>query len=272
MRFLRFSGVALTVIAAALLGRSAPAAVKNLVTDADTTIFQNNVNNSAGGALGMFSGTNSSSSPRRALVEFDIADNIPAGSTITNVTLTLYLASVAGGGTTGTATIGLYDLSDSWGEGTAEEGQGASGAGQGAMANTGDATWDDRFYSSSSPTAWTTPGGDYSGTTSGTLAVGTTLNAAYTWGSTSQMVADVQSWLDSPTTNFGWEMINSNETGSQTFRAFYTREEASSNSNLVPDLQITYTPSLAPEPVGIGALAIAAGFVTTRRRRARTAT
>ena len=35
---------------------------------------------------------------RRALLQFDIADNVPAGATITSVKLTLTLGMVAGGG------------------------------------------------------------------------------------------------------------------------------------------------------------------------------
>lgn len=264
------TGKLAALVAMAVAGRSASASVKDIGSEMDTTIFQNNVNNSAGGAQAMFAGTNGTSSPRRGLIEFDIADNIPAGSTITGAQLTLYLVQVAGsGGGSGTGsgatlTISLYKLSDSWGEGTAESNtSGASGNGQGTMANNGDATWDARFYPS--PT-WTTPGGDFAATASGSASVGTTLNAPYTWGSTSGMVADVQSWLDSPTTNFGWELINADETDSQTFRAFWTREEARTDPTaaLVPQLAVTYV--LAPEPVaGVGLSVL--GLLALRRRR-----
>src|SRR5262245_57590830 len=64
----------------------------------DVTIFQNNVNNSSGGGYGLFAGTNGTGSPRRALIDFDIAGNLPAGATIQSVQLTLILGQVAGSG------------------------------------------------------------------------------------------------------------------------------------------------------------------------------
>ena len=99
----------------------APAAVVTITSSKDTTIFQNNVNNSAGGQTQLYSGTNTSQSPRRGLMAFDIASNVPAGSTITNVQLTLTLTQIAGTGMGGngvpSATIGLYPLTRNWGEG-----------------------------------------------------------------------------------------------------------------------------------------------------------
>ncbi len=52
------------------------------------------------------------------------------------------------------------------------------------------------------------------------------------------MVSDVQSWLDNPATNFGWELVNSDETDSRTFRAFWTKE--ASDPTLRPELVVTY--------------------------------
>ncbi len=77
----------------------------------DTTIYQNNPNNSSGGGNGLFAGTDGDVSPRHALIAFDIADNIPAGATITDVQLTLFLGQVAGsgmGGGGGNSTIELH--------------------------------------------------------------------------------------------------------------------------------------------------------------------
>ncbi len=52
---------------------------------------------------------------KRALVEFNFS-SIPTGSLITGVQLKLTLGMAAGGGTTKTATIGLFDVLDSWGK------------------------------------------------------------------------------------------------------------------------------------------------------------
>ncbi|HEY2828133.1 MAG TPA: DNRLRE domain-containing protein, partial [Pirellulales bacterium] len=93
----------------------------------DNTIFQNNVDNSSGGANGLYAGTNGSSSPRRGLIAFDVAGNVPGGATITGVQLTLYQAQVAGSGGGGSGgggpvTIELHKLLADWGEGTVQSG------------------------------------------------------------------------------------------------------------------------------------------------------
>ena len=112
----------------------------NIGTDVkDNTIFQNNVNNSDGGGPGMFSGTNGMTSPRRGLIEFNVAAKVPAGATIMSVQLVLFLGQVAGsgggGGGGGGTSIGLHDVSEAWGEGTAGSGNtGIGGTGQGFAA------------------------------------------------------------------------------------------------------------------------------------------
>ncbi|EDY22180.1 hypothetical protein CfE428DRAFT_0305 [Chthoniobacter flavus Ellin428] len=236
----------------------------------DTTIFQNNVNNAAGGGPGIFAGTNGAISPRRGLMSFDLS-SIPAGATITNVQLTLTVGQIAGSGGSGgmsTETIGLFEITRPWGEGTAESGATSmGGTGQGAAAANGDATWNQSAFGQ---TSWTNPGGDFVSTASASL---TLTNAqpglSFTWLSTSQLVSDVQGWLDTPSTNDGWELINADEKDGTTFDAFYTREaaEAGATSGELPSLQVTFT---VPEPT-TGALMTFAllGMVSARRSRRR---
>ena len=45
----------------------------------------------------------------------------------------------------------------------------------------------------------------------------------YTWGSTQQMVADVQMWLDDPASDFGW-LVKADTVQAQTTKRFDTRE------------------------------------------------
>jgi hypothetical protein len=248
--FLLFGGVA-----------SASADVVTVGSSQDTTIYNNNVNNSAGGTVVMFSGTDGNASVKRALVEFNIASNVPAGSTITDVQLTLFLGQVAGMATTGTAAIGLHRLTDDWGERTNGAGTSIAGDGQGFPAQDGDATWANRFYSSTSPVPWTSPGGDFISTSSAQTTVGATTNTGYIWLSTPALVADVQGWVDDPSSNFGWLLQNNDEVDTRTFRAFFTREET--NSSLQPQLQITFTPpvespTLTMQTVSNGQLQITA--------------
>src|ERR1044072_1894072 len=145
-------------------------------------------------ALGLhfFTGETGMGELRRGVLAFDIAGNVPAGSTITSVTLTLNMSRTP---SSTARTVELHKLLADWGEGTSV----ASGhEGQGAPATTNDATWRHRFYS---VIFWTTQGGDFSGTVSASQSVGAP--GSYIWSS-SQMVADVQSGLDNPTTNVGW--------------------------------------------------------------------
>jgi hypothetical protein len=96
---------------------------------------------------------------------------------------------------TGARTVELHKLLADWGEGTSHA---PMGEGDGAPATSNDATWRHRFFDS---LFWTTQGGDFSAVVSASQSVGST--GQYTWSST-QMVADVQSWLDNPDSNFGW--------------------------------------------------------------------
>ena len=61
----------------------------------------------------------------------------------------------------------------------------------------------------------------------------------YTWGSTSQMVADVQTWLDSPATNFGW-LLRANETRNKTSERFDSKENGTVANR--PVLTVTFIP------------------------------
>jgi glucose/arabinose dehydrogenase len=184
-------------------------------------------------ALGnIFAGETASGNLRRGLIQFDIADYVPAGAAISSAQLTLILNNT---GASTAANMSLYRLSQSWGAGTSGPSNGA-----GAPATEGDATWGDRFYDPSNPTVWGTTqrpvsGGTHSSTVSATTSVGTT-NGPYAWTS-SQMASDVQTWLNSPSaTNFGWLLVG-DETTSMTAREFSGRESA---ANVQPALQITY--------------------------------
>ena len=230
----------------------ASATVVQIGAAKDNSIFQNNPNNTAGGQTQFYSGTNTGSSPRRGLIEFDIGGKVPAGATITSVDLTLYLSGFGGSGV-GTPTIELHPLTKEWGEGTV-----SSGSGQGGPAAAGDATWNAAAFGS---TNWTTAGGDFGVSSASLTIVGTTIGTSYSWLSTSALVSDVQGWLNNPTTNHGWALINTNESGSQNFRSFSSREASSA---LQPVLTVNY---VIPEPSTFVLLAIGCGLLVVRHRR-----
>ena len=70
---------------------------------------------------------------------------------------------------------------------------------------------------------------------------------AYTWGSTAQLVADVQGWLNNPATNFGWA-LRGNEGLAQSAKSFATKE--SPTAGLRPVLTIDFTSATPPPPSG----------------------
>jgi hypothetical protein len=204
----------------------------------DTMIFANNTGNGAGGAPGFFAGTNSGANgARRGLLSFDVS-SIPASSIITDVELTLFIGQIAGsgggagGGGTQGPVIGLHELFVPWGEANtgASTADNLGGTGQGQLAQVGDATWLERFSDGNSANLvdpWTAPGGlagvDFDAVASASLVQGNQRYDQSTWLSTAALVADVQGWLDNPATNYGWMLVNTDETGTQTFRGFYSR-------------------------------------------------
>ena len=193
-------------IAAGLAGVLAPIAVADVVVvtaTRDNSIFDNGNSNGAGDAI--FSGRTGDFGGeeivQRGLVAFSVADDVPAGSRVVSasVELTLIQASPMGVDTIYT----LHRLISDWGEGTS-----SAAGGTGAPPTPGDATWTNTFYPNQ---FWATTGGDFSATVSASQTV-TTVPAVYTWGSTLQLVADVQSMLDDPSSDFGWVLIGDEAT------------------------------------------------------------
>jgi hypothetical protein len=209
----------------------------------DATIFENNVANGSGGGNALFAGTNGAqNSPRRAPIAFDVAANVPAGAIVQQAQLTLFLGQFPNVGAVATSTIGIHRLEANWGEGATQQqnppNDTIGGTGQGAPAADGDVTWNARFFSATTPTPWTTPGGDFAMSASASTVVSRLLNTGYSWDSAPSMVSDVQGWLDNAATNFGWMLVNADETSPATFRAFYSRHVAT--VSLRPLLSITY--------------------------------
>jgi hypothetical protein len=179
---------------------------------------------SNGAGSHLFVGMDGLGRERRALVSFDIAGSVPAGSRVTDVSLSLYCSRWNGASP---LRVHLHRALSDWGEGTSN----ASGQeGTGATATTNDTTWLHRFYPN---TLWTTPGGDHAAGSSGwsdTVFQGNTFRGA-------GMVADVQSWLDGPAANFGWLLKTASPNGYDV-RRFDTRESVSNR----PVLTVRFLP------------------------------
>jgi hypothetical protein len=220
--------VTILMIAVGCAGATvASGAIVNITPSKDNTLYQYDPaegDHSNGLGLHFFAGETAMGELRRAVVAFDISGHIPAGSTILAVTLSMNMSRTA----LDTARIvELHKLLADWGEGTSH----APGEeGDGAPATPNDATWRHRFFDT---IFWTNQGGDFSAIVSGSQSVGPI--GQYTWSST-QMVADVQSWLDNPASNFGW-LVLGDETTIATSKRFDSRESVSP-----PMLTIQYTP------------------------------
>jgi len=232
------SWFALTV----LVGPAALGDTATIPSSKDNTLFEHPEGLDSNGAGPHFyigkTGIAGGNRIRRGLLAFDIAGNVPAGSTVTSVTLGLTLANRA---FQGNQTVSLHRVLASWGEGTSDSGD---PGGAGVNATTGDATWIHRFFNT---VPWTNAGGDFSAATSSSRIV--SANGPYTWGTTAQMVADVQGWLDDPNGNFGW-VIRGNEVTNSTALRFGSKENPGAGTR--PVLTVQYTP---PPPPPVPALA-----------------
>ncbi|PKB72472.1 MAG: hypothetical protein BZY87_00005, partial [SAR202 cluster bacterium Io17-Chloro-G6] len=197
------------------------AAIPKLAASRDDTLYESlggQRNNGAG--QWVFTGKTNDGQIRRGLIGFDIAGKIPAGATITGVTLTMNMSRTAAGD----AEVGLHLLLAEWQEGAADA---LANEGSGAEADQGDVTWTHRVFNSLD---WDTPGGEFSSEASASVTVGDV--GSYTWASTSQLVADVKNWLDNPAANFGWLLLG-DESKSQTAKRFDSKENQSAENRPV---------------------------------------
>ena len=113
-------------------------------------------------------------------------------------------------------------------------------SGFGAPAQPGDATWVSRHHDSS---LWTSQGGDFIATPSAVAPAGIA-DTTVTWSSTG-MIDDVQQWVNTPASNYGWIFISSIEGTRQRVKNFYSAE----SSGFRPLIQIVARPPSAPVPI-----------------------
>lgn len=231
---------AAAILAAAVQGAAATAsaAQRTLFPSLDNTLIQDAAGSlSNGSGPDLFVGLTHAMSIRRALVRFDVAAAVPAGAHVDSVWLVMTLTRTTA---SNPATVTLHRVQASWGEGTSNSGGGQLGGGGGAPATPGDATWLHRSFATLN---WTAPGGDYAAAVSGQAVIGnaTTVGEHFTWGSSAGMVADVQAWLDTPASNFGW-LLHGDEAaglGVQTSRRFASREAEA--EAIRPQLRIIFS-------------------------------
>ena len=101
----------------------------------DNTVAEELPDNSSGACDSIFAGNTDNGFARRALLRFDVGEQIPPGSIINSVSLTL---TITRGGNNADSTMNLHPIAAAWVEGT--EGCGVKGGGQGEP-STGGVTW-----------------------------------------------------------------------------------------------------------------------------------
>lgn len=195
---------------------------------------------------------------RRGLVEFDLS-GIPTGSIITGATLTVRDVM----GLNGDPTVELRRLLRDWGEGTS-----FFNGGQGAAATNGDATWLYTFFNAANPTSsptWSTPGGDFSPTVSAFTIISDDAGGGqpFAWSSVDnpRMLADLQFWLDNPSSNYGW-LIKGDESRGQSAKRLNSGE-----SLTPPILRIEYAAVPEASSLLLAACAAVGGLLARGVRR-----
>ncbi len=193
----------------------------------DNTLYEYATGDSSNGAGNfIFVGKTNKEKLRRALIAFDISGNIPEGSIIESVRLTLHLSRTG----SSSSFIRIHELMRDWGEGTSDA---PAQEGKGTPATDGDATWIYTFFNTGQ---WSHPGGDFFSDTLATTEVKSF--GDYTWSSTSGLVGSVQKWLNQPDENFGWILIGSEE-DKQDVKRFDSREL--DHEPFRPRLQVVYS-------------------------------
>ena len=157
---------------------------------------------------------------------FDVSGAVPDGATVNRVTLTLNMNRTLADA----QDIGLHRLMADWGEGASDS---PANEGSGTAAAAEDATWVHTIFDTGE---WENAGGDFSSQPAASHEGGGT--GTYIWGSTDGMVADVQSWVDDPATNFGWLLLG-NETENTTAKRFDSRENSSEANRPVLTVEFT---------------------------------
>jgi hypothetical protein len=184
----------------------------------------------------------------RALLRFDVAGRIPAGSRIRSVTFLVWMTvQPPNDETDPNAWFDFHRVLLPW-----NEGAGTSltpGASVGRAAQAGEVCWD---YRSFPGVPWAIPGGaagaDYDAAVSGSTFITEIPSDSpfLTSAVSNRLVQDFQFWLDHPEQNHGWLMKGQNESNRWTAKRFMTPE---SNIDDYPRVEVTYTPPIVIENI-----------------------
>lgn len=246
------------MIAASLFAPPAHGQSATLTAVADATLIEDPAGGWANGSgVNLFAGRimqSGGGTVRRALMRFDLS-SLPPQAQVQSVSVRLVLTRSR---FAGDLPATLHRVTQSWSEGPSD-----SSGGIGVPSVNGDVTWIHRTKPS---LLWNQPGGDYVSTPSATRIVAAG-GGPYVWASTPALVADVQQWLASPSTNHGWVLLGFEGSGTSA-KAFAAREAPSAGDR--PSITVTYTIAAADNDVplpGWALVLLAAALAATLTRR-----
>lgn len=211
-----------------------------LSADRDTSIYES-TSNSNGAGVYLYSGRTGGmggESRRRALLRFDLS-SLPQFTDFTGASVVLH-HNLGGAAPT---TLSLHRVLADWGQAGSNAG---TPGGQGAPAQIGDATWFHRFHNTQT---WSSNGGDFTPGASATLAIPNLPDGVplpRTWAGAG-LLADLQSWIDTPASNFGWILIG-DESGTPTAQRFESRESTTAGGTLRPRLEVSLLAAPSDRP------------------------
>lgn len=245
-------GKRLICLAALLLGAATVVADTAYLTPvADTSLIEIVPTNNLGSSLFLTAGTTQVGTRNRALVRFDPSAVLPRGARIVASEMSI---EVVGRPSDGFAAevFELRRMLRSWGEGLGMSPD-PQHPGLGAPSQAGEATWSDRFTGMNAP--WHVAGGlagvDFVTEGSGEQTLYGMADSPYAFASNPRMVADIQAWLESPGSNFGWMLLPRDESVRFTARRIGSRED--------PDRTPWLTVEFIPPPRITGITRVEAG-------------
>lgn len=248
MRSPRLLGVLL--VGATACGSSNPAPMPmptsgtlSLMPSDDTFINGRIPDNNNGASDSVFAGVDGQGGTMRGLIRFEMPATLQ-GATATAVQLTMTLRALGQGQPGPDVMLGLQAITEAWAQGN---GIGAAGmsftVGQSCSATVSGTTWNDTDCVGGTGTPWMVPGATVAAVMSGQAdATGLAVDSPLVWDGAAAgnagMLADVQSWIDSPGGNHGWRLTSSDENTSAAAKRFYSSE---AGGTTVPTLAIGYT-------------------------------
>lgn len=214
----------------------------DLSASRDVTLYESGAGDTANGAgQYFFVGPNAKDEERRAMLYFDIRNNIPVDATITSAELQVFMSDPD---QIAPKNVYLTRVLKDWG-------QGASNADgneeEGTDAVTSDATWLHRFYPQLA-SKWDSPGGDFvspnqTAQISGAMVISGV--GAYVFQDETGFYTlrqQVQDWLDLPDTNFGWCLIGDEDPDNRDLEGAKRFDSSESpDTSHRPVLRVKYT-------------------------------